>query len=47
VLRPGQYFVEGDNRLYSCDSREFGPVEQKSFIGKVIAIIWPASRVHV
>ena len=30
------YFVEGDNKEHSTDSRQFGPVEKKNIIGKVI-----------
>jgi len=32
------YFVMGDNRNRSCDSRDFGPVYRPSIIGAVVAI---------
>jgi signal peptidase I len=34
------YFVMGDNRTDSCDSRTFGPIPASSVIGKVVAIVW-------
>ncbi|MEC2308757.1 signal peptidase I [Bacillus atrophaeus] len=31
----GQYFVIGDNRIYSFDSRHFGPVKDKDIVGVI------------
>lgn len=32
----GKYFVTGDNKLHSTDSRKFGMLEKKAIVGKVI-----------
>jgi signal peptidase I len=44
-IPPGYYFMMGDNRLQSCDSREWGPVPRRNIIGKVFAVYWPPNRI--
>jgi signal peptidase I len=44
AVPPGEYFLMGDNRSASCDSRYWGPVPRSLIVGKVDARIWPLSR---
>jgi signal peptidase I len=37
---PGQFYLLGDNRADSCDSRYWGPVTGSSIIGKVVLTFW-------
>lgn len=40
VLAPGEYFVLGDNPLYSQDSRFFGPVPRRDILGRPLFIYY-------
>lgn len=41
----GQYFVMGDNRDNSNDSRSVGFISEDMFVGKVRYVIWPLDRI--
>ena len=40
----GSYFIMGDNRVDSSDSRDFGPVSEKALLGKVWVQFWPLTE---
>ena len=43
TLEDDEYFILGDNRLISKDSRYFGPIKESDLMGKVVLRIWPFS----
>jgi len=41
-----EYYVLGDNRGDSADSRVFGPISGSLIVGRVVLIYWPLSHWH-
>jgi signal peptidase I len=44
VVPPSHVWVEGDNPLFSVDSRHYGPIPVESIWGKLLMRIWPLWR---
>ncbi len=42
TMQPDEYYMMGDHRSISSDSRDFGPVERSLIYGKAVFIYWPA-----
>jgi signal peptidase I len=47
VIPKDEYFVMGDHRSISSDSREFGPVKRDLIYGKAAFVYWPTQDVGV
>ena len=44
TLGPDQYFMMGDNRGNSSDSRYIGPINRDAFVGRAVVRVWPPTR---
>jgi signal peptidase I len=47
VIPPDHYFMMGDNRGSSDDSRFWGPVAREDIIGQAFFTYWPVDRVGI
>lgn len=46
TLADNQYFVVGDNRMHSSDSRAWGPVTKEGIVGRAFFRYWPMKDVQ-
>lgn len=47
TLGQNEYFVEGDNRAQSYDSRSWGAVPEKLIIGRAFIRLWPLNKIDI
>jgi signal peptidase I len=46
TVPPGEFFMMGDNRNESADSRVFGPIKRNVILGRAFLRFWPLNRLH-
>ncbi len=47
TLGPNEYFVSGDNRPYSSDSRAWGPITKDEIVGRAFFRYWPLNKAGI
>lgn len=47
VVPSDEFFVMGDNRAESFDSRSFGTISREIIVGRAFAIVWPVDMLKV
>jgi signal peptidase I len=47
LIPKGEYWVMGDNRGDSKDSRAFGPIKGSLVVGRVVVRVWPITSLHL
>lgn len=47
VIKNDEYYVMGDNRNHSSDSRMWGPIKDSNVIGKVLLRAWPLDKIKL
>lgn len=47
VLGPNEYWVSGDNRLHSSDSRAWGPITKSEIVGRGFFRYFPINRIGI
>ncbi|MDO8240438.1 MAG: signal peptidase I [Candidatus Moranbacteria bacterium] len=46
-LKDDEYFVMGDNRQFSSDSRSWGPLPEADIVGKALFRAWPLDKISI
>jgi len=44
TLEEGEFYMMGDNRLFSSDSRKWGSLEEGLIVGRAFVRLWPINR---